>query len=284
MKDMFFSWRDEVQKHAGEVKKYFQSANSDKQPKLWVTMLYGSQNYGLASLDSDVDTKTMLLPSFDDVCMGRPMVSTEIVMPDGSLDNCKDFRAMFENYKKGNINFMETLYTDTPLFHVESYKDSFMDLREHRDLIANSQPRRLMHMTAGMAQQKDVAFDKPFAGKKDVLEKYGYDPKQLHHMVRLRRFMEVFMETGDFSKALYSSHFDVDFDFHRYVMGLKLSPLPLKEAEELRVQTREEVAQLLQKSNAQLPELKDRDLAVEYLDTLTEELMKKHLKDYLLSH
>lgn len=275
-------WMDEVKRHADEVKNYFRNDNKDKQPKLWVTMLYGSQNYGLASIDSDVDTKTMLLPSFDDVCVGRPMVSTEVVMPDGSLDNCKDFRAMFENYKRGNINFMETLYTE--FFHVEGYEDHFTSLREHRNLIANSQPRRLMHMTAGMAQQKDVAFDKPFAGKKEVLEKYGYDPKQLHHMVRLRRFMEVFMKTGQFNAALYSSHPDGDLQFYHYVMGLKLDPLPLKQANELRIKTREEVAALLQSSDAQLPEFNEREAAVDFLDMLVEDLMKKHLKDYLLSH
>ena len=80
--------------------------------KVWATMLYGSQNYGLDTPDSDIDTKTLLIPSPRDVILGTKMVSTDLQISDGGLSNVKDYRAMFQNYLKGNINFVETLFTE----------------------------------------------------------------------------------------------------------------------------------------------------------------------------
>lgn len=271
--------QDEVQSHYAQVRAQLCEKYKEltARPDVWVTMLYGSQNYDLSTPESDVDTKTMLLPSFRSVIKGEQPFSAEFVMADGSLDACKDFRAMFENYKKGNINFVETLYSD--YFFCPFYINDFYELRRHRDIVADSQPRRLMHMAAGMVQQKDVAFDKPFSGKLDVLELYGYDPKQLHHMVRLRRFMQVFMESGSFARALKSADEKYDPIFHKWVMSLKATPLPLKEAQELRFETRVQVKALLDESDSALPEFQMRDMALELLDTIEEEVMTKHLRD-----
>ena len=40
--------------------------------------LYGSQNYGTANADSDIDSKLILLPSFEQLCLSPEMVSKEL--------------------------------------------------------------------------------------------------------------------------------------------------------------------------------------------------------------
>lgn len=263
----------QVIKHYEEVLKWCKTQPGKPTP--WVTMLYGSQNYGLDSAESDVDTKTMLLPSLGMVIGDTKRISTEIVMPDGSLDNCKDLREMFGNYLKGNINFVETLYTRHWLAHTD-YMSEFRQLREHRDLIANAQPQKLMHMACGMARQKYVAFDKPFEGKLGVLEKYGYDPKQLHHLVRLYFFMKTYLRTCDFEKALSCCQQEKDPALYEYLMSLKLEPLSKEDAEKVKEEMIRRVELLCDQSTA-LPEDNGYAKAKDFLDTMAYDLVKRHL-------
>lgn len=270
----------EVFKHYEELTKWCQKREG--QPTPWVTMLYGSQNYGLESADSDVDTKTMLLPSLKMVVGDTKRISTEVVMPDGSLDNCKDLREMFENYLKGNINFVETLYTRYYTC-TELYHDEYRELREQRDLIANAQPRRLLHMAAGMAKQKYEAFEHPFEGKKDVLAKWGYDPKQLHHLVRLYYFMAEYYAHQDFESALLCCHKQVDADTYKYVMGFKVYPYPYQQAKEFRDHFMERVDGLVAQADAHTPTDNGYEEAKAFLHGLALRLITKHLRKEVLA-
>ena len=79
--------------------------------------LQGSQNYGLSYyLDedhhSDVDTKAIVLPHFEDVVESRNWVSYTHVLEDNSHCDVKDVRLMFDCFKKMNINFLEIVFTD----------------------------------------------------------------------------------------------------------------------------------------------------------------------------
>lgn len=211
-----------------KVREHYEAAeNYVGEDRVWVTMLYGSQNYALDTSKSDVDTKTMILPSFEDVVLGKKMVSKELKMPDGSLSAVKDYRDMFKNYLKGNINFIETLYT--PYYIVNpKYEDAFRHLQSMSYEIANCQPVKLMHMAAAMAKQKYVAMEKPFESKREILAKWGYDPKQLVHLVRLRYFIEDYLKSYDFGNALMPKGEKRDL-----LLSLKLSPIDLSSAREL---------------------------------------------------
>lgn len=270
-------WLNEVLKHAEEVGAW--CLRHDQHPQPFVTMLYGSQNYGLATADSDVDTKTMLFPTWDCLIFAAKPITTEVVMSDGALDNVKDFREMFKNYLKGNINFVETLYTPWYVVHDEKYDKYFAALRGNRDLVSECQPRRLVHMAGGMAEQKYVAFNKQFEGKREVLAKYGYDPKQLHHLFRLKVFIETYMKTEKFDTALHSC--DVGRPEHNYVMSLKTDPMPYKEALEWREQWIQEVRLMVDQSNELLP-LDDGYMpAKAFLDGVTQDIVMTYLKSVL---
>lgn len=242
---------------------------------VWVTMLYGSQNYELDTLGSDVDTKTMLLPSVRDVVLGKQMVSTDLVMPDGALSNTKDFRAMFQNYLKGNVNFVETLYTRWFAVN-EKFYPFYQELRLHRDLVANSQPRRLAHMAAGMANQKYAAFEKPFESKKEVLAKYGYDPKQLHHLARLRVFLREYNRAMDFAHALVPLGYEA-----AWLLDLKVNPLVYADAKALKERLMGEVNAEVAYADEHLPEENKRKEAQEFMDDLAVRLFTEMFWDRL---
>ena len=74
--------------------------------------LQGSQNYGLSYEGSDIDTKSIILPSFRDLCLNKKEFSTTHVRKNGSHLDIKDIRGMFACFLKSNINFLEIIFTD----------------------------------------------------------------------------------------------------------------------------------------------------------------------------
>ena len=72
--------------------------------------LQGSQNYRLDVYDdeymSDVDTKAIVLPTFEDFVYGRQPISKTLVLENNEHIDVKDIRVMFETYKKQNVNYI----------------------------------------------------------------------------------------------------------------------------------------------------------------------------------
>lgn len=74
--------------------------------------LQGSQNYGLDTPQSDVDTKLIVVPSFKDIAMNRKPVSTTHIRANDEHTDWKDIRLYIQTFRKQNLNFLEILYTD----------------------------------------------------------------------------------------------------------------------------------------------------------------------------
>lgn len=101
--------------------------------------LYGSQNYNTDTEDSDVDTKAIIVPSLEDLCL-RSAVSREIHLENGEHCEIKDIREIVKNFRKQNINFIEILYTDYCWVNPK-YKDIWNEQYiEIRDLISHYDP------------------------------------------------------------------------------------------------------------------------------------------------
>lgn len=275
---MFGEWHSKIEEHAQDADSW--CLNHPNKPIRFATLLYGSQNYDLATPNSDVDTKTIIIPSLDMMIMDSRRVSIDHYMEDGSIDMRKDIREMFDCYLKGNINFVETLFTQWRSINPE-FVNEWMELIKWRDRIANARPRKLMHMVYGMAKQKYVAFNKPFEGKKDILERYGYDPKQLYHLYRLYSFALEYSNSGDFQGALVSCSPKVNIDEYKYTMKIKTDPYPLKEAKYLREAFIEEIENIVQKADYLLPENNEYLKVKEFLYNLAARIIKKSLAQQL---
>ena len=95
------------------------------------TFLYGSQNYQVDTPESDVDTITILIPSFEDLVFGE-YVSKELVMPAGTHEHCivKDIREIVKQWKKPT-----TIYNNLRGIN-KVYKYGFID--EEIYMVANT--------------------------------------------------------------------------------------------------------------------------------------------------
>ena len=159
------------------------------------TALQGSQNYGLDEYSndycSDVDTKSIVLPSLDDFIRAKQPISAVEVLENDEHAEVKDIRVMFEMFKKENISYIELLYSDYIVFNPK-YKEMIKPLFEKREEIVAADTAQFLRCIAGMAYEKDKALCHPYPGIIDKIEKYGYDGKQLSHCARLLIFITDF--------------------------------------------------------------------------------------------
>lgn len=184
--------------------------------------LQGSQNYGLDYEGSDIDTKCVVLPTLDDIIENRKPISTTHVMENEEHCDIKDIRLMFDCYKKQNINFIETLFTDYMWIN-PMYEAEINYLLLHKEKIARYCPYRAVKCMKGMVLEKRHALQHLYPNKVETIEKYGYDPKQLHHIVRLYDFLEKYTNEVSYSKCLIPTN-------KEYILELKTKPMPETEA------------------------------------------------------
>lgn len=169
---------------------------------VFFTALQGSQNYLLADAESDVDTKSLIIPSLRDLVFNKQQVSeTLIVEPTEEHADVKDIRGMFDCFRKQNPNFIEILFT--PYVYVNpKYQKAYEHLHEHRDEISRMNMHQTIKATCGHIHEKYKKITHPFPSRMEYIEKYGYDPKQLHHMYRLKEFLIRFLSGDPFDKAM----------------------------------------------------------------------------------
>lgn len=163
--------------------------------------LYGSQNYELDYELSDVDSKAIVLPTLNDIVLNKQPISTTIDMGDGCLCDVKDIRKMFECFKKQNINFIELLFTQYYVLNNE-YKELYQPMLDNNELIAHYNNYASLNCMSGMALEKYNALTHPYPSIKDKIDRYGYDNKQFHHVLRMKEFMERYIDGEKYSDIL----------------------------------------------------------------------------------
>lgn len=208
-----------VNEHYAEALKYF-----DKNHIVGI-FLQGSQNYGLEVPNSDVDTKLIITPTFEEIAYNaRPHSTTHIRENDEHID-FKDVRLYMETFKKQNLNFLEILFTDYSIIPA-LYAKQWMRLIVAREQIAHMNPYRAVKSMYGIAMEKWHAMEHVYPSKIKILEKYGYDPKQLHHLLRVEDFMERYIAGESYEECMYP----LDPD---YLLDVKLGAMNLEEARDI---------------------------------------------------
>lgn len=92
------------------LKKHYEAAAAHfGEHRVFGVFLYGSQNYGTNTPDSDVDTKCILVPNIEDLAI-KPLKVTHLNV-DGEVCECMSIMHMVDNWKKQNINFVEIMFT-----------------------------------------------------------------------------------------------------------------------------------------------------------------------------
>lgn len=194
------------------------------------TALQGSQNYGLDDQFSDVDTKSLLVPTFGSLVHGSKRLGTTLlVAPTEEHADVKDAREMFNTFLKQNVNFLEILFT--PYVSVAPGFQPFYDeLYAMRETVAHYNPYQALRTMCGMAFEKYHAFDHPYPAAMEKLNKFGYDPKQLSHMLRMKEFVVRYSSGEPYQDCLFTKD-------REYLLNVKRGLYSLDEAQTVREDT-----------------------------------------------
>lgn len=167
--------------------------------------LQGSQNYELDYEGSDIDCKAIVLPKFNDFVLNKKPVSTTLILDNNEHIDLKDMRLMFDCFKKQNINFVEILFTKYKIMNPK-YEELYKPLFNANEMIARYNNYASVNCIAGMSMEKYKALEHPYPATIDKIEKFGYDPKQLHHIIRLNEFIKRYMDGECYSDCLISKN------------------------------------------------------------------------------
>ena len=145
--------------------------------------LYGSQNYNLDDEFSDIDCKAIIMPSLHDIIF-RNKISTTIECENGAID-VKDLITFYEVIRKGNFSYIESIDTEY------SIGDKYI-----KELFKQIRPN--LKSFLGAMHEKRKALTHEYPSKHEEFEKWGFDPKQLHHIYRLHTILIYINDTGKF--------------------------------------------------------------------------------------
>ena len=235
--------------------------------------LQGSQNYNLDYEGSDIDSKVITLPKFEDFVLNKKPVSTTHEMPNKEHVDCKDIRLMFDCFKKQNINFVEILFTKYKILN-SKYAGLFQPLFDNAELIAHYNNYASLNCMSGTSLEKYKALEHPYPTIKDKIDRYGYDGKQLHHIIRLNQFIKRYINGELYSNCLIAQNKD-------YLIDVKKQCHSLDEAREIAKRLTDETVQIKNDYMQNNPVIVNRDVEVLLNDVLLK-IMKHNFRSELI--
>ena len=234
--------------------------------------LQGSQNYGLDFEGSDIDTKCIITPTFEEIAMNKKPVSTTHVLDNNEHLDAKDIRLYIQTFKKQNLNFLEILFTPYKIIN-PLYVDEWDRLIRWKESIARMNPFRAVKSMKGIAMEKFHAMEHRYPSKADIIDAYGYDGKQVSHLIRVDDYLERYINGEDYESCLHPTEDKVE----KIVDYKTLDRISLAAA---RIEAEEVLAHATQIADefcAKIPEVEDEAMRV-LLDSVQYEIMKIAIK------
>lgn len=223
--------------------------------------LYGSQNYGFANPDSDVDSKLIIVPSFEDMCLKSDWLSKELHLEDEHIE-VKDIRELRNMFLKQNINFIEILYTDYFILnpkYAELWKTYFVD---NREAISHCDRNKALKSISGQLIH--------------TLKQGPTDNKKLHNAHRLYYFLENYLNNKVYLECIHP-----EGESYEFLRDLKFGLNKLSQDEKAKLANATELEQKVKDLTSMYPELESplRERAMNTLNNGVMEIIKLSLQD-----
>lgn len=210
---------DRVREHYNDALKHF------PEDRIVCLIYQGSGNYGLDYEDSDVDTKLIITPTFKDIAMNNKAVSTTHIRENDEHIDFKDIRLYMQTFRKQNLNFLEILFSPYCIIN-PMYKSEWNRLIAAREDIAHYAPVQAIKSMKGIAKEKYFAMEHHYPSRMEWINKFSYDPKQLHHLLRVEDYIERYTSGESYESCLQARN-------PEYLKAVKRGCHNLEEAREL---------------------------------------------------
>ena len=179
------------------------------------TALIGSQNYGLSDENSDMDTVSAFIPSFDSLILNKSRVAKINEMPDLNHAEIKDIRSIFDWFYSSDINPVSLLYSCQVDVNPH-FEWLWETLQTVKPVIAYYNPGQMVYsLEAQIRYYCDMAFKNPF-------EKYN--SKKLATAYRLLKQLSKYSYGAPFEEVLNCA------DIRDMYLYLKQGKMPEEEA------------------------------------------------------
>lgn len=171
-----------------EVKRHRETLNNHFRGKAnaMATCIIGSQNYGMDTPDSDIDSLTICVPTLYSLATNASHEwEKSFSYTFGIAHSCSHF-SFLKKLRAPNITTLEPLYSKVISVGPE-YGDLWEELLNARQAIAFGRPRQMYDATMGYitAMEKDLYKQT----SKNFNKKLGYNPKALYHLARACQFL-----------------------------------------------------------------------------------------------
>lgn len=203
--------------------------------ELIYTALFGSQNYKMDTPNSDVDVHCMYEqhPSriITQSTVHYPLIEGDLAY-EGHAD-VKTVHDMLMQYRKGNLNFLETLWT--PYIAVTPGWEWFVHcLRKEREVFLTDHHHLFItwggfvrQMIARTTRRSPVMMKPKATTLTGWREDLGYNPKALANALRIKETMIRFKNGRSFGDALWMGFYADE------LVTIKQGSLPFEEVEKL---------------------------------------------------
>lgn len=215
--------------------------------------LYGSQNYNVDDDYSDVDAKAIILPTLHDIIF-RKVTSKTIECENGTID-VKDLITFYDVIKKGNFSYIECVDTEY------SIGDKYI-----KELFSQFRPN--FKSIVGAMYEKRKALTHEYPSKTEEFKKFGCDPKQYHHIIRLYDLLSYNIEN-----SCNKSYLKYEENKRNLMIKIK------REMNGLTVEDLEKESDLYIEKARALLEYNEPDYSYEYIDIDDE--VNKYIEDKL---
>ena len=182
----------------------------------------GSANYGLDTINSDVDTKLIIIPTFKSMALNNTPISTTHNLENNEQIVIKDVRSFIPALKKQDINILETLFT--PYCYINPfYNNDWNKLIETREDIARYDTEKAVKSLKGQAISRYASIEHKTIQKEKAFNTYNYSPKDLAFLLKLETYLINYLNEKPYYECIH-------FDNSEYLKAVKSGMYSLDEA------------------------------------------------------
>ena len=261
--------KERLEEHYKEASKYYKN-------EIIGLFLTGSQNYGLDTENSDVDTRLIILPTFEEFVYNMPAMNKILELENGEQIKVQDFRVFTKELRKQYFNTIEVLYTDFKILN-PFYENLWNNLVVNRELLSHYNPYGVVASTIGVAKSKYKKLEEPRNKVKALFEGIEYDAKRLSDLLWLEHYLTHYLGGSPYIEAIKPFN-------NQLMLDAKNGKFTLEEARSLGKNAYDEIIRIGERyiKAVELVENKTNDEAERILNQVQHDIIQKSMLHYLI--
>ncbi len=228
-----------------------------------MTSLIGSQNYELDTENSDYDTFSLVLPSFEDLAFAKDPAAGEYDVGDGKC-MYKDIRIALNLLKKPSPNSLEIFFSDYVYINprYEEIIDNYIKYPPHAQYVMHCNYQHMIDACTGMSVQ--------------LSKRNMPSGKKLAHAIRMKNMLPYYLDNL-YAKDILKIHNPRDL-----LLARKVKPITDKNFDEVCTEIAHYICLLGKNFNKTERHTEVEKLGIAYVEQFQFDIMNKYFESGVL--